>query len=122
MVVRGESMRYSAFEEAAAEATAGMKEVESRLEQLMGEVDQLKGKRELLRGLAHQLNILRAEGINGAPADSAPQAAVEAKKPDLPVAANEPASSTSSSARGGWFTRASDSGASAGDSTIRGRL
>lgn len=115
-------MKYSAFEQAAAEATVGMKEVETRLEQMMGEMEQLKGKRELLRSLTQQLNILRSEGMNGAPVDGA-KAAVEAPKPELTVSEPEMAAApaATSSTRGGWFTRASDSGAP-GDSSIRGRL
>lgn len=127
-------MRYSAFEQAAAEATLGVREMESQMEQLKNQLEQLKGKRELLETLSRQLLTLRP--ANGeVTADGVPPAKAEAP-------ATEPAPSTFSAPepesemagagvyspartlRDGWFSRSSDSAMrpASSDSGLRGRL
>ena len=48
-------MKYSTFELAAAEASAGLKEVDAEIEQLEAKRQSLEAKRELLENLVNQL-------------------------------------------------------------------
>lgn len=48
-------MKYSAFEQAAIEASAGLKEIDAEFEQLEARKQTLESKRELLETLVHQL-------------------------------------------------------------------
>jgi len=48
-------MKYSAFEQAAIEASNGLKEVDAEFEQLEARKQALESKRELLETLVHQL-------------------------------------------------------------------
>lgn len=48
-------MNYSAFEKAAIEATAGLREVDAEMEQLEVKKQSLEAKREVLDSLVHQL-------------------------------------------------------------------
>jgi hypothetical protein len=48
-------MKYSAFEQAAIEASAGLKEIDAEFEQLEARKQSLESKRELLETLVHQL-------------------------------------------------------------------
>lgn len=140
-------MRYSAFEQAAAEAASGMKEIETQIEQLMAQMDQLKGKRDLLDNLAQQLAGLQpttpvaqsiAQSVTQPTAQSMP-AAVPSSSPKVapiempaprPARASSPdveaemAAASARSLRDEWTGRSSsDSGIKGpSDSTIRGRL
>ena len=127
-------MRYSAFEQAAAEATLGVREMESQMEQLKNQLEQLKGKRDLLETLSRQLLTLRP--ANGEiTADMTPPAKSEAPAPEPASSSFSAPESESEMAtagvyspprplRDGWFSRSSDSGmrAATSDSGIRGRL
>jgi hypothetical protein len=48
-------MKYSAFEQAAIEASAGLKEIDAEIEQIELQKHTLAEKRELLESLVHQL-------------------------------------------------------------------
>ncbi|HEV2277292.1 MAG TPA: hypothetical protein VGS02_03880 [Acidobacteriaceae bacterium] len=133
-------MRYSAFEQAAAEATSGMKEIETQIEQLMAQMDQLKGKRDLLDNLSQQLALLQpatqpatdsiaqfapaarsSSNSTVAPAEMPAPRPVVASSPDVEA---EMAAASARSLRDEWTGRSSsDSGVKGpSDSTIRGRL
>lgn len=128
-------MRYSAFEQAAAEAAIGVRELENQLEQLKSQIEQLKGKRDLLDNLSRQLLTLRPTGSDG-PSEMAPMAAETAAPaadaaagPHAPgdIEAEMAAMGTYApprSLREEWFSRNGDSGVRvpASDSGIRGRL
>lgn len=64
-------MNFSAFVQAASEASVGVREVETELEQLRVEVEQLASRREVLEGVSRQLLELRAECAKAAPANVA---------------------------------------------------
>lgn len=116
-------MRISAFEQAAAEATFGMQEIDGQMEQIKAQLEQLKGKRELLRSLSHQLNILRGDTTQATASDAAKPA--EAPKAEEPAYAGAPAEASSSarSLREGWSGRGPETGDRPSlDSIIRGRL
>ena len=129
-------MRYSAFEQAAAEATLGVREMESQMEQLKNQLEQLKGKRDLLETLSRQLLTLRP--ANGEiTADMIPPAKSEAPVPEAapaPSSFSAPEGESEMAAAGvyspprplrdGWFSRNSDSGmrAASSDAGLRGRL
>lgn len=110
-------MRYSAFEQAAAEASIGVREIDSQLDQLKAQLEQLKTKRDLLETLRRQLDAVRP-GTAEAAAPEAPalpepvasHAAMEAD-PELAGAAVYTAPRTN-----GWFTRSNN------DSGIRSSL
>ena len=109
-------MRYSAFEQAAAEASIGVREIDSQLDQLKAQLEQLKTKRDLLETLRRQLDAVRPSAEAAAPeAPAAPEpvashAAMESD-PELAGAAVYTAPRSN-----GWFTR------SANDSGIRSSL
>ena len=112
-------MRYSAFEQAAAEASIGVREIDSQLDQLKAQLEQLKTKRDLLETLRRQLDSLRPASTEAAapeaPAAPGPEpvaahAAMESD-PELAGAAVYNAPRTN-----GWFTRSNN------DSGIRSSL
>ena len=72
----GAKMRYSAFEQAAVEASAGVKEIDA-------EMSRLKVKRELLQTLVHQLLSVLPANTEPIPADGGNRAGTA---PDHPVA------------------------------------
>lgn len=125
-------MRYSAFEQAAAEATLGVREVETQLEQLKSQMDQLKSKRDLLDNLSRQLLQLRpssgegmsSDGPLSAEAPPAPEAAPHSTPDVESEMANAGVYTPARTLREGWFTRSSDSGVRgpSSDSGLRGRL
>lgn len=124
-------MRYSAFEQAAAEASLGMREVETQMEQLKSQIEQLKSKRDLLDTLSRQLLSVRPIGGDAAPTENPKEPAVEAPAseparygaPDV-EAEMAGAFSSARSLREEWFSRSSDSGVRgpSSDSNLRGRL
>lgn len=61
-------MNFSAFVQAAAEASVGVREVETELEQLRVEVERLESRREVLGAMSRQLLELRADCAEAAPA------------------------------------------------------
>jgi hypothetical protein len=69
-------MKYSAFEGAAAEASAGVKEIDA-------EINRLLAKRDLLERLAHQLLSVLASSTEAIPADGDDKAGA---MPDDPAA------------------------------------
>lgn len=123
-------MRYSAFEQAAAEASIGLREIDIQLEQLSRQLEQLKAKRDLLDTVQRQLSALRPAPGEAAPQEQAPAASMSpmaAAPAEAPAAhGSEPEPEMVGAAvyeaprnlREGWFTR----GSSNGDSGIRGRL
>jgi len=108
-------MRYSAFEQAAAEASIGVREIDSQLDQLKAQLEQLKTKRDLLETLRRQLDAVRPGTAEAAapeaPLGPEPVATHMESDPELAGAAvyNAPRPT-------GWFTR------SANDSGIRSTL
>lgn len=106
-------MRYSAFEQAAAEASIGVREIDSQLDQLKVQLDQLKAKRDLLETLRRQLDAVRPGTAEAAAPEAPPEpvATHMESDPELAGAAvyNAPRPT-------GWFTR------SANDSGIRSTL
>jgi hypothetical protein len=69
-------MRYSAFEQAAVEASAGVKEIDA-------EIKRLKVKRDLLETLVHQLLTVLPASTEAVPADGGNRAGTT---PDNPAA------------------------------------
>ncbi|HKR27756.1 MAG TPA: hypothetical protein VJS11_09875 [Acidobacteriaceae bacterium] len=129
-------MRYSAFEQAAAEATLGVREMESQMEQLKNQLEQLKGKRDLLETLSRQLLTLRPTS-GELTAEMTPPAKAEVPAPEpapAPSSFSAPENESEMATAGvyspprplrdGWFSRNSDSGTrpAASDSGLRGRL
>lgn len=123
-------MRYSTFEQAAAEASYGMKEIDTQLQQLMAQVEQLKAKRDLLETLWRQLSSIRPTGTDGdreavaaaetAPAEPVPPSngAAEREAEKAGAAAFDPRS-----LREGWSSLGSENGnkGPSVDSILRGR-
>jgi hypothetical protein len=62
-------MKYSAFEQAAIEASAGLKEIDAEFEQLEARKQALESKRELLETLVHQLLMVLPTSNQSFPAD-----------------------------------------------------
>ena len=84
-------MRYSTFEQAAAEASYGMKEIDAQLEQFRAQLEQinsqmkqLQSKRDLLERLSQDLLTLRPEPAPAAVSDQA-----EASQPEAPGSLRE---------------------------------
>lgn len=130
-------MRYSAFEQAAVEASNGMKEIETQLEQLMAQMDQLKGKRDLLDTLSRQLSQLQPTGESMPVAAATPSISATEAPAEMPalrpavvssadVAAEMAAAAAAYSARSlreEWMGRPnSEAKGPSSESTIRGRL
>lgn len=116
-------MNYSAFEQAAAEASRGMQEVETQLEQLKAQIGQLQSKKDLLSTLSSQLLSVRPAG--GTPPDFIRPAIADMPKPEQSHAESEAEPAAAGrSLRQGWSSLGSDPGTngSSGDSTFRGRL
>src|SRR5579859_2178236 len=120
-------MRYSAFEQAAAEATIGVREIENQLGQLKSQLDQLTAKRDLLETLSRQLLTLRPNGADAssheAPRETALAAEAPAPEPAPPAYGAADAESEMSATytpprslrESGWFTPSR----AGGDSGIR---
>lgn len=94
-------MRFSAFEQAAAEASYGMHEIDTQLDQLRGQLEQIKvqmvqlqSKRNLLDKLSQELLQLKPERMapaQTAPASSsAPAPAAEFERAEAPQQPAEP--------------------------------
>ncbi|HTV82740.1 MAG TPA: hypothetical protein VME18_08835 [Acidobacteriaceae bacterium] len=75
-------MRYSVFEQAAIEASAGLKEIDVEIEQLDTKKQSLEAKRELLETLVHQLWVVLPMSNQGSPADAADKAGVASNAPE----------------------------------------
>lgn len=70
----GGTLKYSAFEEAAVEASAGVKEIDAEIERLQAKRELLETKRDVLEGLVHQLlSIVPMSGETTADAPAAEQ-------------------------------------------------
>jgi hypothetical protein len=118
-------MRYSAFEQAAAEATIGVREIENQLGQLKSQLDQLTAKRDLLETLSHQLLTLRPNGADASSHEAPRETAAEppAPEPAPPAYGAADAESEMSATytpprslrESGWFTPSR----AGGDSGIR---
>lgn len=119
-------MRYSAFEQAAAEATIGVREIENQLEQLKTQLDQLAAKRDLLETLSRQLLTLRPNGADASSHDTSREMAPAAEAPVPESAPSYGAADADAEMAGtytpprslresGWFTPAR----AGGDSGIR---
>ena len=102
-------MRYSAFEQAAAEASYGMHEIDTqldqcrgRLEQIKVQMEQLQSKRDVLERLSHELLLLKPQGTAPAASVSAPAPAPEQvqtpQQPEAPRTLRETWGTSSSSA------------------------
>lgn len=119
-------MRYSTFEQAAAEASYGMKEIDAQLEQLKAQVAQLQGKRDLLATLSSQLLTLRPENTGVAPTEfSRPSNVAEMPRPEQAQPESQPADAEAAarSLRQEWISLGSETGTKPSlDSIIRGRL
>lgn len=114
-------MRYSAFEQAAAEASLGLKEVDIQMEQLKTQIEQLQSKRDLLQSLSSQLSALRGDGKGTASTETPKPSFIETAKPELPRPESEAeVAGAARSLRQEWGSLGSDAGP--GDSSIRGRL
>ena len=118
-------MRYGVFEEAANEASLGVKEIDCQLEQISARMEELKSKKVLLETLSRQLLSLASEGAvagaEAAPADSQQMAERPAldtpEKVDSSLAVREPEpvmAAATVDAGGptpeGWFSRRYTSG------------
>lgn len=91
-------MNYSAFEQAAVEASTGVKEIDA-------EMERLAAKREVLRTLVHNLLAVLPANTEAIPAPAACQAgpALHAPEPEEPSFASRlPQSEPSSFRREGW--------------------
>lgn len=119
-------MRYSMFEQAAAEASYGVKEIEGQIAQLQAQLDQLKGKRDLLDSLSSQLLSVRPEGTGGgvAPTEFArPTNVAQMPRPEQPESQPGDDAGAARTLRQDWGSLGSDSGAKPSvDSLLRGRL
>jgi hypothetical protein len=97
-------MNYSAFAEAAAEATAGLKEIDA-------EINRLMAQRDLLESLAHQLQSVVPADTRALPADVSSRTGARSDYP-----AEEHSSYTNGEADGGsyahqqeqWSTHSAD--------------
>lgn len=93
-------MRYSVFEEAAAEASLGMREIEARLNCINAEIEQLNAKKALLKAVSGRL--LRLLPLNshasrpGGCAEPGPSA--DAPAPAPPVSGDRSAEADQASA------------------------
>lgn len=97
-------MRYSAFEQAAAEASYGMHEIDTQLEQFRAQLEQIKtqmeqmqSKRVLLERLSQELLLLKPERTTPAtferaeaPPPEQPRSLREAWATPLPETDNRP--------------------------------
>jgi hypothetical protein len=91
-------MNYSAFEQAAVEASAGVREMDA-------EIERLAAKREVLRTLVHNLLAVLPMNTRAIPADAGYQAGatLHAPEPEEPSFASRlPESEPSSFRREGW--------------------
>jgi hypothetical protein len=71
-------MKYSAFEQAAIEASAGLKEIDAEFEQLEAKKHSLEEKRELLETLVHQLLMVLPTRAQASSSDEADKAGADA--------------------------------------------
>lgn len=110
------NVRYAVFEEAATEASLGVQQIDSQLEQLNLQMDQLRGRRDLLETLSRQLLALVAEVTPAAavsqPVDEQPVAEEEPVKAELPLPESEPVPVLAGiePPPPGWFSRRYTSG------------
>jgi hypothetical protein len=77
-------VRYGVFEEAANEASLGVKEIDCQLEQISARMEELKSKKALLETLSRQLLTLASEGAV-AGAEAAPAAADSQQMAERPA-------------------------------------
>lgn len=118
-------MRYSVFEEAATEASLGVKQIDSQLEQIGAQMEELRKRKDLLERLSRQLTALATEGAVAnaesaavsEPAVSEPlvqePAAEAAPKAELPLPQPEPEPAlvgVGGTTPPGWFSRRWNSG------------
>lgn len=121
-------MRYSAFEQAAVEASIGMKELDAQIERVAAQVEQLKAKKDILQTLAYQLSTLRPQDVQAATAEGAMQGA-DAPAPDQPSSFAPPeqeadlagASAAPRSLRSEWFSRPEGGAPANGNGNASGR-
>ncbi|HEV2276688.1 MAG TPA: hypothetical protein VGS02_00850 [Acidobacteriaceae bacterium] len=90
-------MRFSAFEQAAAEASYGMHEIDTQLEQLRGQLEQIKvqmvqlqSKRNLLDKLSQELLQLKPERMAPTQPTFAPAPAAGVDRAEAPPQPVEP--------------------------------
>lgn len=112
-------MRYSVFEQAAAEASLGTREIDASIEQFKAEIERLTSKRDLLDTVSRQLLSLRPTSGDAAPANVPKEVTAEA--PALSSASAVEAEMAAMSAfsparslREEWLSR------TGGDSGVRG--
>lgn len=74
-------MKFSLFEQAAAEATLGMRDIDAQLDCVMAEIKQLKLKRDLLETLSRQLVTLRSLSADQTSPKGAEEQALSGKVP-----------------------------------------
>ncbi|HKR26472.1 MAG TPA: hypothetical protein VJT08_03885 [Terriglobales bacterium] len=80
-------MKYTLFEEAAAEASLGMREIEAQLHRINSEIEHLNAKRNVLEAVSRQLLMLLPVSThsNQPSASGKPGPSAEPSVPELPL-------------------------------------
>lgn len=84
-------MRYNVFEAAAAQASLGVRENDTLIEQVMARIVQLQAKRDLLETVARQMLTLLSTRADGTPSEHDGHHAVAAQeRPSEPLPSSHP--------------------------------